>query len=95
MVSTDTLEGLIDGALRFHYDMSGDVLYLRLASEEQTETIGDVTDEGDILLLDEKTDRPVGLTVISFWKRFGRGERPDSIGELERAIEPWGKKIAA
>jgi len=38
MVQTDTLEGIIDDVLHFHYDVFADVLYLRLLSAEDTAT---------------------------------------------------------
>lgn len=95
MVQTDTIEGIIDSALRFHYDMFADVLYLRLLSDEETPSYGDLTDEGDILLRDQSTDRPIGLTVVSWWKRFGHGALPDSISEIQKLIEPAAKKVAA
>ena len=95
MVKTDTIEGIVDDALRFHYDISSDVLYLRLVADEKHTSYGDLTDEGDILLRDEKTDKPIGLTVVSWWKRFGHGSLPDSISEIQRQIEPLARKIAA
>ena len=95
MVKTDTLEGIINERLRFHYDMTADVLYLRLLAAGDAPTIGDPTDEGDILLLDEGTEQPVGLTIISWWKRFGQGKLPDSISEIQRRIEPFAGKLAA
>jgi hypothetical protein len=95
MVTTDTLEGVIDGTLRYHYDVQADVLYLKLVSAEETETYADTTDDGDLLLLDEKSDKPVGLTIISWWKRFGQGTLPDSLREIQQHIEPLGGQIAA
>ena len=95
MVKTDAIEGIVNDTLRFHYDLFADVLYLRLVDAEGVPTIGDLTDEGDILLRDEKTDRPVGLTVISWWKRFGNGPLPDSIREIQQRIEPLALKVAA
>ena len=95
MVRTDAIEGIVNDTLRFHYDLFADVLYLRLVDAEGVPTIGDLTDEGDILLRDEKTDRPVGLTVISWWKRFGSGPLPDSIREIQQRIEPLALKVAA
>jgi hypothetical protein len=95
MVTTDTIEGIIDDRLRFHYDLFADVLYLRLLAHEDTPTVGDLTDEGDILLRDEKTDKPVGLTIVSWWKRFGHGTLPDSINEIQKQIEPLANKLAA
>ena len=95
MVKTDAIEGIVDDFLRFHYDIFADVLYLRLLSGEAKSSYGDLTDEGDILLRDELSNQPVGLTVVSWWKRFGRGNLPDSIAEIQRHIEPLASKLAA
>ena len=95
MVTTDTIEGIIDGTTHFHYDVTADVLYLRLLSSEGNHTIGDLNDDGDIVLLDQSTHAPVGLTIINWWKRFGEGDLPDSIELLQRQIEPLAAKVAA
>ncbi|MBN2563726.1 MAG: DUF2283 domain-containing protein [Phycisphaerae bacterium] len=95
MVVTDTLEGTVDTALWYHYDMTNDVLYLRLASERQTPTISEETPDGFLLLRRESDGQPVGLTVVNWWRRFGKGDLPDSIKKLEHCIEPWAKKVAA
>jgi len=96
MVTTDTLEGTINGTVSYHYDVSADVLYLRLLAFLDTPTIGEQNDDGDIVLLDEKSTRPIGLTVISWWKRFGQGAAlPDSIREIQTRIEPLAGKVAA
>jgi uncharacterized protein YuzE len=95
MVKLDAIEGIVNESVRFHYDVFTDTLYLRLMDAENAPTLGDLTDEGDILLLDESTDRPVGLTVISWWKRFGQGMLPDSISEIQKRIEPLAREVAA
>jgi hypothetical protein len=95
MVKTDAIEGVVDDRYRFHYDLFGDVLYIRLLADEGATTVGEVTDEGDILLLEEQTNKPVGLTIISWWKRFGHGSLPDSISDISRRIEPLAKRLAA
>ena len=95
MVTTDTLEGLINNAYWFHYDAPNDVLYLRAASQRETPALGEETDDGLILLRDENTNHPIGLTVINWWKRFGQGPLPDSLSEIQRHIEPWAQKLAA
>lgn len=95
MVKTDAIAGIVNDQFRFHYDIFADVLYIRLLSAEHTATYGDVTDEGDILLRDEQTDRAVGLTVVSWWKRYGAGSLPDSIREIQKRIEPLTTKMAA
>lgn len=95
---TDAIEGMIGAgaaALWFHYDITADVLYLRLASERTSETTGEETPQGVILLRRDADNKPVGLTVVDWWKRFGRGSLPDSLRELERSIEPWAARIAA
>src|SRR5439155_12380058 len=72
VVKTDAIEGIIDDRFRFHYDMFADVLYIRVLSAEETASIGDLTDDGDILLRDEQTDQAVGVTIVSWWKRYGQ-----------------------
>jgi len=37
----------------------------------------------------------VGMTVVSWWKRFGSGDLPDSMHDLATAIEPWARRLAA
>ena len=95
MVKTDAIEGVVDELFRFHYDLFADVLYIRLLSGEGRAAMGELTDDGDILLRDESTTRAVGLTVGSWWKRFGHGSLPDSIREISRQIEPLAKRLAA
>lgn len=95
MTTTDTIEGTIDGTVSFHYDVFADVLYLRLVDQMETPALGEENDEGDIELRDEAEGRLIGITVNSWWKRFGRGSLPDSLRELATRIEPWAGKVAA
>ncbi len=95
MVTTDTIEGTINDLLWFHYDMVADVLYIRLASERNTPTEGEQTDDGIILLYPIDGDKVIGMTVVGWWKRFGDGALPDSIRALEQLIEPWSERLAA
>jgi hypothetical protein len=95
MVITDTIEGMIDGNIWFHYDISDDVLYLRLADRHDAAGIGEETPDGFIVLRDEETDGVIGLTVVHWWRRFGRGRLPDSLATLQAAIEPWAGKVSA
>lgn len=94
MALIETIEGVV-GTLWYHYDVADDVLYLRLKDQRDAPTVGEETDDGFILLRDEATDKTVGLTVVNWWKRFGSGEFPDSIREIQRRIEPLGQRIAA
>ncbi len=94
MVTIETVEGLINGVVSYHYDVFADVLYLRLRTEMQTPAIGDENDDGDIELHDETAGRLIGVTIISWWKRFGHGALPDSIAEIQKHIEPLANTIA-
>lgn len=94
-IITDTLEGVIDGMLWYHYDLPSDVLYLRYAADRDAPTYGEETSDGLLLLKRQNDDQPVGLTVVNWWKRFGSGALPDSIRRLESQIEPWAARVAA
>lgn len=95
MVAIETLEALIDDKLWFHYDACADVLYVRIASKRDIETVGEETDDGFVLLREIATDRAVGITIVNWWKRFGKGRLPDSLSEIQHYIEPWARKLAA
>ena len=95
MAVIETLEGIVGGALRYHYDVTDDVLYLRLSTHEGADALGEETPDGMILLRDANTDQTVGLTVVNWWKRFGQGELPDSIREIQRRIESLASRLAA
>lgn len=60
-----------------------------------TASIGEENDDGLIELREETTGRLIGITVVSWWKRFGGGSLPDSISEIQRRIEPMVMKVAA
>ena len=95
MVAAETLEGLIDQTVWFHYDIPGDVLYLKLEAHRKSPTLGEDTPDDLILFRHAETDEPIGLTIVSWWERFGKGALPDSLQEIGRAIEPWASKIPA
>ena len=94
MVKVDTIEGTVGDVLWCHYDLANDVLYLRLAAHRDAKTYAEETADGFLQLRREDDDTVVGITVVNWWKRYGRGAFPDSIRELEQAIEPWAKKLA-
>ena len=95
MVTTDTIEGTINGTIAYHYDVFADVLYLSLVEDMNTPAIGDETDDGLIERREESTGRLVGVTIVSWWKRYGNGTLPDSISALHSLIAPWATKVAA
>lgn len=95
MVKVDTIEGTVGDVLWCHYDLANDTLYLRLVADRHVATYAEETEDGFLEVRREDDDRVVGLTVVNWWKRFGRGALPDSIRELAEAIEPWAKRLAA
>jgi uncharacterized protein YuzE len=94
MAVIETIEGTL-GAVRFHYDASADVLYLRAASYADANALGEETDDGLIVLRDEASDRVVGVTIVSWWKRFGAGDLPDSLSEFNRHVASAAQRMAA
>jgi hypothetical protein len=93
--SIDTIEGTIPKQIWFHYDVGNDVLYIRRQSKRRSRAVGEETDDGLILLRDLKNDEPVGVTVVNWWQRFGKGSLPDSIREIQNKIKPWAKRLSA
>lgn len=94
-MALETSAGLTHARVHFHYDVFADVLYHRLAAGLRTPACGDETDAGDVLLRDERDGRPVGLTIISWWKRIGQGPLPDSLREFSARVQPFASQIAA
>lgn len=92
-VVTDTLEGVIDQKLWYHYDLTGDVLYLRLAEDRDSPTTAEEGEDGFLRLYREEDNKIIGLTIVNWWKTQHCGEMPDSIREFERLIEKWREKV--
>jgi hypothetical protein len=88
-VITDTLEGIIDKTLWYHYDLANDVLYLRYANDRDSATYVEEGEDGFLRLRREKDDAVVGMTVVNWWKSQQEGSLPDSLREVEKRIEPW------
>jgi hypothetical protein len=83
----DTIEGL-DNSIWYHYDLSNDILYLRLASKRHQEAFGEETPDGFILLRDDDATI-IGMTVLDYWARFGTGtlqETPLKILQASMAL---------
>jgi hypothetical protein len=91
MVTTESLEGVIDEKWWFHFDLRNDVLYVSLLAERETPSVSEETPDGTFLVRRESDDAPIGFTVVSWWKRFGSGagSPPDSLSELSRSVEQW------
>jgi hypothetical protein len=94
MAIAESIEGTA-GPVWFHYDLSGDVLYLRLISARDVAASGEEDDSGLVVLRDQQTDRVVGMTIVNWWKRFGAGQVPDSVRDLAARIDPWAQKAQA
>jgi len=92
MAELETIEGWFGDGLWFHYHVPEDVLYIRLAENRDCPVVGEETEEA-ILLRDDETDEPVGLTYIHWWHRFGDGPLPESYRELAARIEPFGQPL--
>lgn len=74
-MAVSTIEGTFQDALRYHYDVAGDVLYVRLLTALDDDVYGDNEDQDGLIPLRSVADgRLVGFTVWSFWQRFGAGE---------------------
>lgn len=72
ITTIDTVEGYVDNALWYHYDVGNDVLYLQLVSTRGQETFGEETPDGFILMRTDD-DKIAGMTIVNWWKRFGKG----------------------
>ncbi|MGI8905221.1 MAG: hypothetical protein ACR2IE_01880 [Candidatus Sumerlaeaceae bacterium] len=97
MAIADAVEGTLgpSNQLWFHYDIGNDILYVRLVAARDIPCYGDEQPDGTLLILREDSDEPVGVTIESWWKRYGNGAFPDSLSQIASAVEPWSKSIAA
>ncbi len=95
MVVTECIEGIVDQALWYYYDIPNDVLYLRLLAHRQSPTVSEETSDGFLLLQHAESGEALGMTGVNWCKRFGSGTLPNSIKQLEQHIEPWARKLAA
>ncbi len=55
----------------------------------------------DLLVVSPEFDDPLpipiklGLTIVNWWKRFGKGQTLDSLHQIESAVEPWSTTLVA
>ncbi len=92
MVTADTIEGMINRDLWYHYDIGSDVLYLSRVPERETTAFAEETSEGFLLRRCQETDRVVGMTVMNWWRDFGEGSFPDSLARIGQHIDLWSQQ---
>lgn len=91
--ATALIEGVVSDSLWFHYDVENDVLYLQIAEKRGQEMFGEETPDG-LILLRTSDDGGAGMTIVNWWRRFGKGsvERTsltslrDRVAESARAL---------
>lgn len=93
MAIADTLAGIVDSRLAFHYDVGNDVLSFARSGRRFRETFGEEAPGGLFVHRDAETDEIIKWTRISWWKLFGDGPLPDSMSELARRIEAWSRNL--
>jgi hypothetical protein len=87
-MAIDTIEGIWQGRLSYHYDRFADVLYVAHVDDVAEEAYGEEDEQGFHVMRSLADNRLVGLTVLSFWRRYGRGEMAGlSAADLERTLE--------
>lgn len=67
----ETMEGATADGIHYHLDVESDVLYLRLADRRWDETYSDEDEAGYFIVRDMESNAIIGLTILSYWKRFG------------------------
>ncbi|KKM19046.1 hypothetical protein LCGC14_1659560 [marine sediment metagenome] len=90
-IKVETIEWF-DDVHHYHYDVSNDVLYLRLDYHRDVPIYAEEDKDGSLLLRQDNDDL-VGIVVINWWKNFGEGNLPDSLIEIQRCMEPWIERL--
>ena len=91
----DAIEGTVNDTLWYHFDVSNDVLYLQLLSKREQELFGEETPDGFILFRTED-DALAGMTILSWWKRFGKGKiEKVTLSGLQTQVAEMAQKLAA
>jgi hypothetical protein len=93
IVTVATVEGTIEGACWFQYDLADDILYLRLEAFRDAPTAGEEAARGVRLLRHAETGQPVGLSVFRWWEQHGSGAPPDSLAALCDQVAVWAGRL--
>ena len=95
MTTTDAIEGTVNDVLWYHYDIPDDVLYLRFVSTQDQEVYGEETPDGFILMR-TADDQIAGMAIISWWKRFGKGNIGKvTLDSLQNQVANMAHRLAA
>lgn len=99
-MAVDTIEGVLQDVLHYHYDVEADVLYLRLCAAVGQEVYGEEDEHGFHVMRLLTDDRAVGMTVVGFWRQFGDQTQPltqvpDWERRLERTVDTVGRGLLA
>lgn len=86
-MAVETVEGVWNDLLHYHYDVLGDVLYLRLITRRTDEVYGVEDDDGQHILRSLKDDTVVGMTIVGYWRQFGTDDAPLATSDWQQAIE--------
>jgi len=90
-----TLEGVHQQVLRYHYDLSGDVLYLRLLGTLDEEVYGEEDPNGFHIMRSYDSDRVVGMTIVGYWRRFGDAPTMPDAASLAAVLEQAAGRLGA
>ena len=99
-MAVDTIEGVWQDSLRYHYDVTGDVLYLRLISRLEDEVYAEEDENGVFVLRSLGDDSIVGMKIVGYWRQYGAegstlGELADWQQRLDDSVATVGRKLLA
>lgn len=96
-MAIETVEGVWEDVLHYHYDVPRDVLYLRLNSRRDDAVYGEEDENGFHVLRSLRDDEVVGMTVVGFWRQFGQGAelltQPDWQQVIEQNVATMGESL--
>jgi len=92
----DAVQGVVGGAIKFHFDLTSDILYLRLLEQAETPAYSEETKDGYFLVRALDTDAVIGMTILGYWEHFGRKALPElSLEELQAMVQEAAGLLSA
>lgn len=93
-LTIDRLDGFVGEGIRYHFDVRSDVMYLRFADSMASESYGEETPDGFIVLRTLAGDDIVGVTVVGYWERFGHGRVEDTpVSEVVAGVRQVAERM--